>query len=159
MHTCTADRMLDDYDHGRITRRQLVAQLLALGAAAATGSGAALGQDAAEGAPTFQSTGLDHIALSVTDIDRSVQFYQKHLGLRVTSQGRASAFLDTGGGEFLALFRSDTPGMHHYCYSIRDYNPDRAVAKLETAGLTVRRAGNRVYFDDPDGLEVQLAAG
>ena len=48
--------------------------------------------------------------------------------------------------------------MHHYCYAIDNYEPDTTVEKLKAAGLTVRRAQNRVYFDDPDGLEVQVAA-
>ena len=30
--------------------------------------------------------------------------------------------------------------------------------RLKAAGLTPRRRSDRVYFDDPDGLEVQVAA-
>ena len=37
--------------------------------------------------------------------------------------------------------------------------PHDAVARLKAAGLAPRRNGNRVYFDDPDGLEVQVTAG
>ena len=38
------------------------------------------------------------------------------------------------------------------------YTADSAVKRLETAGLKPKRRSNRVYFDDPDGLEVQVAA-
>ena len=161
MDTGSAERLLDEYHSGLISRRQLVAQLLALGAAAAGGA-RALGEQvaAAQPAPMFQSTGLDHLALSVTDIARSVEFYQKHLGLKVTSQGQDSAFLNIGErADFLALFRAERPAMHHYCYGIRDYDADAAARKLDQVGLTVRRAGGRIYFPDPDGLEVQVAAG
>jgi catechol 2,3-dioxygenase-like lactoylglutathione lyase family enzyme len=158
-----AEKMVDDFSRGQISRRQLVAQLVALGAAGALGGATLASQDgaakAAQTEPMFQATGLDHLALSVTNIARSVEFYQKHLGLKVTSQGQGSAFLDIGDrGDFLALFRSQQPGMHHYCYGIRDYNADSAAEKLTAAGLEVRRAGGRIYFPDPDGLEVQVAA-
>ena len=162
MNDDIAQKMLDDFARGQISRRQLVAQLVALGAAGALGGAATAAQDtaarAAQAEPMFQATGLDHLALSVTDIARSVEFYQKHLGLKVTSQGQGSAFLNIGeGGDFLALFRADRPAMHHYCYGIRNYNPTAAAEKLEAAGHKVRRAGGRIYFPDPDGLEVQVA--
>jgi catechol 2,3-dioxygenase-like lactoylglutathione lyase family enzyme len=49
-------------------------------------------------------------------------------------------------------------GMDHYCYSVEDYAADDAVKRLEAAGLKPRRQDDRVYFDDPDGLEVQVAS-
>ena len=148
MRTDPATRIVREFELGRLSRRQLIVQLMALGAV--TGR-------AQTPAPTFQSTGLDHVALRVTDVGRSVEFYQKHLGLTVTSRSESSAFLDTGDAEFLALFRGGRPGLAHYCYSIRDYDAESAVETLTAAGLQPRRSGNRVYFDDPDGIEVQLA--
>ena len=56
------------------------------------------------------------------------------------------------------MFRSRTAGMHHYCYTVADYDPATVVRTLERAGLKPRREGNRVYFPDPDGLTVQLSA-
>jgi len=58
---------------------------------------------------------------------------------------------------FLTLFRAENPGLHHYCYAIRNYNPEDAVQKLRDAGLRPRREGGRVYFPDPDDLTVQVA--
>ena len=43
-------------------------------------------------------------------------------------------FLTTGRG-WLALFEGEKPGLHHYCYSIANYDPADAVARLKTAGL------------------------
>ena len=154
-----AARIVKDFESGRITRRQLVAQLMALGAAAAGVGTTALAQDQPDGGPTFQATGLDHVALRVSDVRRSVEFYQKHLGLSVMRQSENSAFLNPGDNEFLALFRREPAGLDHYCYNIRNYDPDEVVRELEAAGLDPRRESNRVYFDDPDGIEVQLAGG
>jgi len=68
-----------------------------------------------------------------------------------------NCFLGTGSDFFLTLFRGEQPGLNHYCYAIKGYDPDRAEAALKAAGLKVRREGGRVYFDDPDGIRVQVA--
>ena len=90
----------------------------------------------------------------MTDVQRSQKWYQKHLGLKPTGQ---EGFLTTGKG-WLALFQGEKPGLNHYCYSIANYDPTDAVARLKAAGLTPRREDGRVYFDDPDGIECQLAS-
>ena len=155
------DSMLDQYERGRLSRRQLVMALAGLAAGVTGVAGARAGQDPPSGGsarePTFQATELNHIALSVTDVARSRDFYLKHLGLTVSRDSQSSCFLDVGP-HFLALFRSSTPGLNHYCYTVKGYTADSAVEKLESAGFDPRRSGNRVYFDDPDGLEVQVSA-
>ena len=149
------ESIVDGYDRGFLTRRQLIGHLAAVAAAM---SGTAVASQEAPPKSTFKATGLDHIALSVTDVARSRAFYEKHLGLTIMSDGgERSCFLHCGKN-FVALFRSKEPAMHHYCYAINDYEPATVVEKLRAVGLTVRRTQNRVYFDDPDGLEVQVAA-
>jgi catechol-2,3-dioxygenase len=154
--TDDAESAVTDFVAGRLSRRQLVARLMALGAAAA-GAGRALAQEGA-GSPTFTATGVDHIALNVTDIARSRDWYVKHLGLRVMSDGPTSCFLSAGDG-FLALFKADAPGMHHYSFAIPRYNQQDAAERLRAAGLTPKLRGTRIYFDDPDGIEVQVSRG
>ena len=146
------ERMVDDFESGRLSRRQLVGYLTAAALA-----GAARPSVAAEQG-TFQATGVDHLALTVTDIDRSRRFYERHLGLTTTSCSENQCFLSCGR-DFLALFRGSQPGLHHFSFAIEGYRPGDAVARLEAADLAPRRRGNRVYFDDPDGLEVQVSAG
>jgi hypothetical protein len=46
--------------------------------------------------------------------------------------------------------------LNHYCYAIKGYDAERADEKLKAAGLKPRKEGNRVYFPDPDGVEVQV---
>ena len=122
----------------------------------------AWGQEAGQGTtttakPTFQATGLDHIALDVTDVARSNEFYGKHLGLRVIRGDENASFLGADRDFFLTLFRAERPGLNHYCYAIDHYDADDAMERLTAAGLRPRREGNRVYFPDPDGLTVQVA--
>ncbi len=147
--------MVDQYDRGRLSRRQLITTLTGFAAVAGLGADAVATQDTSES--TFQATALNHIALSVTDVGRSRDFYVKHLGLRVTRDGSRNCFLNVGPN-FLALFRARQAGLAHYCYTIKGYTADSAAETLQAAGFKPRRAENRVYFDDPDGLEVQLSA-
>lgn len=163
MNEPVSDRLVNDFVAGRLSRRQLIANLMAMGAAAAGVpglAGAALADDA-EGPqsddPTFSVQSLDHLALNVTDIPRSRDWYMKHLGMSVMRESRTSSFLRCGNGrDFLALFLNDKPGMHHFSFAINQYDQQEAADRLRAAGLTPKLRGSRIYFDDPDGLEVQV---
>ncbi|MCZ6746404.1 MAG: VOC family protein [Acidobacteria bacterium] len=149
------ETLVDAYTNGRLSRRQLLAGLGTMFATAALDGGRAA---AAPPASTFRTQGLNHIALRVTQVDHSRDFYMKHLGATVLRQGSRNCFLRVGGNNFVALFQSDSPGMDHYCYTIAEYDPASCFRTLEAEGLNPRRAEDRVYFDDPDGLEVQIAS-
>jgi catechol 2,3-dioxygenase-like lactoylglutathione lyase family enzyme len=143
------------YEAGRLSRRQLVGALGTLLAAALSGPAAPSGAEGPES--TFRSVGLNHIALRVTDVPRSRRFYVEHLGLRVLRESEQNCFLGCGANNFVALFRSDTPGLDHYCYTIEGYEPGPVVERLRAAGLAPERHADRVYLGDPDGLTVQLS--
>ena len=146
-------RLIDQYDRGRLSRRELMAGLLAV-----AGAAGAAGEVSAAENPTFEATRLNHIALSVTDVARSRDFYVEHLGLKVTSDSAPrSCFLDCGPN-FVALFRGSRAGMHHYCYSIPDFETGKVAERLRAAGFEPDIQGRRIYFPDPDGLTVQLAS-
>ena len=149
--------LVTQFENGKIDRRQLVAGLGTL-MAVATGRRAQAQEPATTS--TYQAVGLNHIALRVTDVLRSREFYQQHLGLQVVRDGGERNCFLTCKDAFLALFHGETAQMDHYCYSIVDYDVRVAEAKLNEQGLNPRvvRDDGRIYFDDPDGLEVQLAA-
>ena len=152
------EQWLGAFEKGAIDRRELLRRLvLAAGAAAGVSQ---VGAQAAEAektkTPTFPSNGLNHLALDVTDVARSRDWYQKHLGLKVLREGAHNCFLSTGD-DFLALFKSSKPGMNHFCFTWPGKTADEAVRRIEAAGMKARRVENRVYFKDPDGLTVQVA--
>src|SRR5947208_9975387 len=71
-------KMINDFEHGRLSRRQLIAYLTGMFAASLSATiGLADQQDGraapqpADSAPTFDATDLNHIALNVTDMQRS----------------------------------------------------------------------------------------
>lgn len=149
--------LLSEYEAGRFSRRDLVVHLAALAGVAAAVAPHATAQD--DAGPTFKATGLNHIALRVTNVQRSRDFYLKHLGMTVSRESAMNCFM-TCGDNFVALFRGSEASMDHYCYSVEGYNAKDAVATLEAQGLKPDNPGGsgRVYFKDPDGLTVQLAA-
>ena len=142
--------LLYAYENGRLSRRQLVQSVAALAAGASAAS--------AKGS-TFQGVEVNHVALQVTDVARSRDFYRKHFGLPVVRESARNCFLGLGRN-FLALFQNPRPGMNHYCIAIEDYEVGKVTEELRRQGFNPRQpAGSRrVYFDDPDGIEVQLSA-
>src|SRR5262245_24708225 len=160
MHTEIA-RMVDEYDRGVLTRRELIGRLTALGAlltgggfsAAQTTKPATAPEAPVAPAEPLQLKALDfqHVALNVADVARSTEFYIKHLGMRLwQAGGDMSSFLTMPGGGWLALYKGEPVGYHHCCYIIENYNPDRAIEAFNTAGIKTDRRGNRVYVRDPD---------
>jgi catechol 2,3-dioxygenase-like lactoylglutathione lyase family enzyme len=103
--------------------------------------------------------GLNHIAVRVADIRRTRAFYQDLLGLPLISESEGSLFLKLGD-EFLTFFRNQAPGLDHYCIAIDDFEPAKVMDTLTKEGLKPRRPSgtDRIYFRDPDGLEVQFSA-
>ena len=148
-------KLVDQFELGVINRRQLVAGIGAM--VAAWGLRSQEQDDKKQS--TFEATELNHIALRVVDVKRSRDFYIKHLGMAVSRETENNCFLNFGNN-FLALFHGETPKMDHYCYSVKDYDVNDAEAKLNEHRLNPRvvRGDGRIYFKDPDGLTVQLAA-
>jgi lactoylglutathione lyase len=145
--------MVDRFAAGRLSRRDLISGLAALAAAAAgQGSGAMHAQSN----PTFQALGLNHLALRVTDLDRSQAFYERHLGMTLIQGGRSDLRLMACGPHVLNMFKADKPQMDHVCFTIPDYDPKVAVDRLKARNLTPDVEGDRTHFFDPDGYKLQV---
>lgn len=142
--------MVEKYERGKITRRQLVQGLVLL-AAGTRARGA-------QGGSTFKGIGINHLALDVTDVQRSRDFYRQHLGAPVIHESSADCFLGLGKN-FLTLFKRDRPALDHFCIAIENFNVKAVTAELKRRGLNPDQPSgtNRVYFRDPDGLMVQLS--
>ena len=149
----SAERILEEYRDGTIERRAAIRRLAVCFAAAFAGAPALA--DKTE--TTFASTGLNHLALRVTDVARSRDFYIQHFGFEVLDDNAPRNCFLGCGDNFVALFGSKTAGMDHFCVTIDDYDPAEALQRLEDAGIESHRVENRVYFKDPDGLEGQVS--
>ena len=142
--------LLNRYESGHVNRRQLIQALAALTAAVPA--------PAAPETP-FKGVGLNHIAVRVADIPRTKKFYQELLRLPLISESDNSCFLKLGN-EFLTFFKNPVPGLDHYCIAVENFKPDVVMDLLTKQGLKPRRPNgtDRIYFKDPDGMEVQFSA-
>lgn len=150
------EKMLGKLEAGRISRRQFATQLAALVTLVA-GTGRALSKsEQEENSSTLQARELNHIALRVTDVERSQKFYEQHLGLRSTTETGYSRFM-TCGPHFVALFQGSTPGLDHFSFTLENYRQEEVAEKLREKGIDPELVANRTYFRDPDGIKLQVS--
>jgi catechol 2,3-dioxygenase-like lactoylglutathione lyase family enzyme len=146
--------MVDQFAAGRLSRRELVRRLTAVVAAAA--SGASGRAQPRQRSSTFQALGLNHLALRVTDLDRTQAFYERHLGMTVIPIGASSPRLLACGPHVLNFFPAAQPQMDHVCFTVPKYDAKDAVARLRAQGITPEVEEDRVHFLDPDGYKLQV---
>ncbi len=102
-----------------------------------------------------QLVGINHVALEVEDLERSLDFYGRLFELRFRSRSVGAAFVDIGD-QFLALMqgRSQPPdGTRHFGLVVDDKEATRQA--LAATGAKVV-PGHRLDFLDPDGNRVEI---
>src|SRR5438093_2544116 len=127
----TFERLKKAYESDRISRRRLLFSLPALMMAPA-----ALAQTSN---PPIRVKGINHVTLSVSDVKRSVDFYQGLFGMPVISRQGQTANLQIGEGpQFLGIASAGTnaPSINHLCLGVDDFNVDRISALLKQRGIT-----------------------
>jgi catechol 2,3-dioxygenase-like lactoylglutathione lyase family enzyme len=122
---------------------------------------------------------IDHLNLTVADIDRSVEFYQRVLGMKAESMGEGRAALYFGRQK---IHLDAAKGLHatggatamsgekrmpaHICF-ITEAPVGEILAHLEGCEVPVRMQGPRagatgtiqsVYIDDPDQNSIEISS-
>lgn len=117
---------------------------------------------------------LDHLVLTVKDLDASIKFYEKYLGMKHTafSSGGVERHALTFGGQKINLHLSGKefepkarivqPGSGDLCFLVHD-NIDNVLQRLHSDGINILEGGKvvdrtgargklrSVYVRDPDG--------
>ena len=99
--------------------------------------------------------GINHVALEVADLDRSLAFYGRLFELRFRGRSAAAAFVDIGD-QFIALMqgRAQSPdGARHVGLVVDDKEAVRR--DLIAAGVEIL-PGRRLDFLDPDGNRIEI---
>lgn len=113
------------------------------------------------------ATRIDHVAIDITDVDRSKAFYGGVLGLpeipRPESFDFGGAWYQIGPEVLHLVSRSNAyaPAPHHYCLSVKDISS--AAKVIESAGYEIvwdtryKITGiDRFFVRDPDGNRVEF---
>jgi len=131
------------------------------------------------GKPSVQVKAINHFALSVSDVKKSVDFYQGLFGMPIQQRQGSTVILRIGSGpQFMALSPagSNMPSIvSNVGMSVDNFNADQVINILAQHGVTkadpsdpglsggpmkvrVSKRGdtNELFLGDPDGMIVQL---
>lgn len=118
---------------------------------------------------------IDHIVLTVRDLEATVKFYESVMGMSKEEFGEGRLALKFGdqkinlhehGKEFEPKADRSTPGSEDLCF-ITDTNLDDAMSHVKEQGIEIiegpiKRTGAcgailSFYFRDPDGNLIEVA--
>jgi catechol 2,3-dioxygenase-like lactoylglutathione lyase family enzyme len=116
-----------------------------------------------------KTLGLTHLALIVTDPERSFQFYHDVFGMLAIYREPNFIQVQTPGARDVLVFEKGTDhvgtsgGIKHFGFRLSDPRDiDKAVTSIERAGGKIKDRGEfvpgepYVFFTDPDGYEVEV---
>jgi catechol 2,3-dioxygenase len=115
-----------------------------------------------------EGTKLGHVHLKVADIDESLNFYHRTLGLDVMAHLPGALFVSAGGyhhhiGMNIWHSRGGSPpdepstGLSEISLVLPNQAElDRFISRLEGAGTRVHRDGQAVSIQDPSGIRIRV---
>lgn len=141
--------------------------------------------------PAFDLQTINHVTLNTTEGTKSLAFYQDLFGLRVQSRQGTTVTMGIGSTRQSVVFNTaanggGAGGINHVCFTIKNFDPGRAMGLLTDNGLEPIEFGNsslikpltcrvrlrqraangggptsplgtaELYFTDPDNIAIQL---
>jgi catechol-2,3-dioxygenase len=148
--------MVQRFEDGGLTRRQLIQGLSAL--VAASQARGALAAEASQPA-AVTATGIDHVSVLVSDLDRSATFYKSLFGLSVLSEDKEHGILRLGAKRVMVSIRKEQPygTVDHFGVGAENFNKASVARTLTQRGLKPDENWQYgFYVKDPDGVNVQF---
>ena len=150
--------LVNRFERGGLTRRQLIEGLAALVALGATPPPSAAQSDG------LKATGIDHTSVLVSDLQRSADFYRRLFALTPVSEDKANRILRLGAGgsgagrTMVSLRQQNPPGLiDHFAISVENFNRDAVTQVLMQHGLVPdRNIEFGFHVKDPDNAVVQI---
>ncbi|HYM18079.1 MAG TPA: VOC family protein [Micropepsaceae bacterium] len=143
--------LLKHYETGTMSRRELVGSLAAL----------SLAGSSASAAQAFPAVSLNHASIQVSNLQRSVDYYQKTFGLQVQTENKAQQLvqLKLGSGHLSIHQQNGPASIDHFAIGLEPFNRDQVGAALKARGATAQDGGGAgLHVVDPDGILVQVIA-
>jgi catechol 2,3-dioxygenase-like lactoylglutathione lyase family enzyme len=147
----TIEAMLNKFECGKLTRRQLVLSLAAVAAGA---------QSAAK-EEGFRAVSINHITVKVPDLQRTSTFYQEFFEMPLKQHSAKTRILGVGDC-FFGIEQGDSQAarVDHFDFGIAGFDADAVRAKLKKLNLKFDSSNSKESFKfyDPDGFLVQVNA-
>ena len=152
METIVTD-LIERFEKGALTRRELIRGLTMLAATGASASAAAFQE------PAFKAARIDHVSIQVTDLPKSIAFYRDIFGLTILGEDKPNEIVRMGITKALVSLHHKNPTgiVDHFAIGIEKFNKDAVTQQLKQRGLTPEEnldAG--FHVKDPEGMRVQI---
>jgi catechol 2,3-dioxygenase-like lactoylglutathione lyase family enzyme len=145
--------LLNRFERGLLTRRGLIQGLAMLTAAGATASKAQVQN------PGIKAAKVDHVSIQVSDLPRSIAFYQKMFGLTVVSEDKPNEIVRLGVGKALVSLHHKSPTglVDHFAIGVENFNKDLVTRELKERGASPEdNLDAGFHIKDPEGIGVQI---
>jgi len=129
----TIEKLIGQFERGKMTRRQLALSISALVTAA----------QSASAAPDMKAVTLNHVTLKVDNVQWSSKFYQDVFGMPLKQHSDKKHILGVGKSFLGIEQKPNAPAMDHFDLGIANFKDDEVVAKLKARNLSWRRVGRR----------------
>ena len=147
--------LLSRFEKGALTRRGLIQGLSMLAAA----GGAAQAQVQAPQA-ALKAAKIDHMSIQVSDLPRSIAFYQKIFGLTTVSEDKPNEIVRLGVGNraLVSLHHKSPTGLvDHFAIGVENFNKEAVTRQLKALGATPEdNLDAGFHIVDPEGISVQI---
>jgi catechol 2,3-dioxygenase-like lactoylglutathione lyase family enzyme len=148
----TIASLIARFENGALTRRQLIQGLTLLATAGTT-------LPARAQATPFVSTRIDHVSVQVTELARSIDFYQKVFGLGILSEDKPNEIVRMGSGRILVSLHHKPPTgiVDHFAIAVDGFEREAATEALMELGLSpAENLDYGFHVRDPEGIPVQI---
>ncbi len=151
----TIANLLQQFEQGKLTRRQLI-QTVTL---AATAASAATAAPAADG-KIIPAININHVSYQVTDYSKSRDFYAGLFGMRVSDDDGKQCRLTFGNNILVVRNRTPAPKIDHIAFTIANWDKEKESyeAEIKRRGLkiTLGNIKTTLHIADPDGFDLQF---